>query len=214
MSANSPDEIRFTAQLALALENPVVAQLARKLQQHVPIDAPIREGSKLAAVLVLVRMAGANDNSAELLFIQRAHVERDPWSGHIAFPGGRHDITDESLAKTALRETREEVAVDVERYGKVLGRLDDLAPRARALPPIVVRPFVAVVPADIPFEANHEVADVFWVPVKLLRSAQTQGEHAVLVNGETARFPAYNFGERVVWGLTERIVTQLLTLFD
>lgn len=149
----------------------------------------------------------------ELLFIKRAIVERDPWSGHIAFPGGRIEPGDDTLEDTAVRETMEELALDLS-GGHLLGRLDDLAPRSRSLPPIVVRPFVAVVAADVTFVPSREVAATFWVPLSVLRHPDTQGEHVMEINGVRARFPAYRVEEHLVWGLTERVVRQLLSLLD
>ena len=199
--------------LARTLQHPVIRQLTERLAERVAIDAPIQSDSKLAAVAAIVRISDVN--RAELLFIKRAVLERDPWSGHVAFPGGRREVSDESLAATAVRETREELALDLARYGKLIGRLDDLAPRSLALPPVIVRPFVAVVPPTLLFIPSvREVADAFWVPVALLRSADTQTEYHVNRDGVDTRFPAYGVGAHVVWGLTERVVTQLLPLFD
>lgn len=149
----------------------------------------------------------------ELLFIKRAEMKGDPWSGHIAFPGGRQELVDASLEATAIRETHEELALDLTR-GHLFGRLDDLAPRTRALPPIIVRPFVALVEPDVEFTLSNEVASVFWTPLSALRAPAAQVEHVVTVNGVTARFPAYQIQGHIVWGLTERIVRQLLSFFD
>lgn len=149
----------------------------------------------------------------ELLFIKRAHAEGDPWSGHIAFPGGRFEPVDATLEETAVRETFEELALDL-RLGQLLGRLDDLAPQSRSLPSIIVRPFVAVVAGDLQLVPSREVAATFWVPLTMLRDPRTQAEHVMTVNGLRARFPAYRVSEHLVWGMTERIVRQLLTLFD
>ncbi len=195
------------------MQHPVVDALARRLTELTPIDAPPLADSKLAAVAAVVRIV--DNNKPELLFIKRALLERDPWSGHVAFPGGRYDDGDESLTETAVRETREELSIDIARYGRIIGRLDDLAPRSPALPPIIVRPFVAVVPAAVAFVLNtREVADAFWVPISLLRSPESKTEYRVTRDGVDVRFPAYGVGPHVVWGLTERIVSQLLPLFD
>ncbi len=158
----------------------------------------------MAAVLRVV-------DEPELLFIKRAELERDPWSGHIAFPGGREEPADASLESTAIRETQEELALDL-RLGHMLGRLDDLAPRSRALPPIIVRPFVAVVRPDVEFVLSAEVASVFWVPLSSLCREESKAEHAMLVNGVQVKFPAFRVEQYLVWGLTERIVRQLLPL--
>lgn len=198
--------------LDMALRHPVVEHLQTRLLQLQPVDAPIYAGARHAAVMAVLRVVGDGDNDVELLFIKRAVVARDPWSGHIAFPGGRHDASDSSLEHTAIRETREEVSIDVGRYGRVLGRLDDLAPRSPRLPPIIVRPFVAVVPASLQFVRNHEVADAFWTPVAHMSSVAARAEYELSVDGMSVMFPAYAAGGHVVWGLTERIVTQLLPL--
>lgn len=185
-------------------------QLAQQLTLHMPLDATRTAGVRLAAVAAVFRvMAG----EPELLFIKRAIVEHDPWSGHIAFPGGRIEPGDDTLEDTAVRETREELALDLS-SGELLGRLDDIAPRSRTLPAIIVRPYVAVVSANVTFVPSREVAATFWVPLSVLRSPDTQTEHVMMINGVRARFPAYRVEEHMVWGLTERIVRQLLTLLD
>ncbi len=174
-----------------------------------PADESPWPEARLAAVAAVLRVV----EEPELLFIKRAEVAHDPWSGHVAFPGGRRDLGDVSLEATVIRETREELALDL-RDGQLLGRLDDLAPRSRALPPIIVRPFVAVVSPDVAFVPNREVAGTFWVPLSHLRAVEAQVEYAMDVNGVRAVFPAYAVNGHVVWGLTERIVRQLLSVFD
>lgn len=165
---------------------------------------------RLAAVAAVIRVL---DGEPELLFIKRAILERDPWSGHVAFPGGRIEPGDDTLQDTAIRETFEELALDLN-AGAMLGRLDDLAPRSRSLPPIIVRPFVAVVSSDVTFVPSREVAATFWVPFSVLQHPDTQDEHVMTINGVRAGFPAYRVEEHLVWGLTERIVRQLLSLFE
>lgn len=194
--------------LARALEHPDIRGLARALDAHVPVNATAIEDARLAAVAAVFRVAA---DEPELLFIKRAIVESDPWSGHIAFPGGRIEPGDDTLQDTAVRETMEELSLDLSQ-GAILGRLDDLAPRSRNLPPIVVRPFVAVVTPDVVLVPSREVAATFWVPLSVLRHPETQGEHVMTINGVRARFPAYRVDEHLVWGMTERIVRQLLSL--
>jgi len=160
-----------------------------------------------------VLRAGAPAAPLELLFIKRAEVPHDPWSGHMAFPGGRHEPDDASLEATAVRETREELGLDLT-AGTLLGALDDLAPVSAHLPRIVVRPFVVVVPPPPPLVPSHEVAATFWEPVGRLRDPAARAEHVVTAGERSARFPAYRVGPHLVWGMTERILRQLLSLFD
>ncbi len=200
---------RDVTALTDALLHADVARMVARLHARTASDAVPSPESRMAAVAAVLRVV----EEPELLFIKRAELERDPWSGHVAFPGGRVEPSDTSLEATATRETFEELALDLRR-GRVLGRLDDLAPRTRALPPIIIRPFVAVVAPDVTFVQSAEVASAFWVPLSALRDAGAQAEHVTLVNGVRARFPAYRVREHIVWGLTERIVRQLLPLFE
>ena len=83
-------------------------------------DPPIHEGDRLqAAVSVVIRGRGELD----FLLIKRARSERDPWSGHMALPGGRRDDSDGDLLHTARRETLEETGVDLDRVGAALAAI-------------------------------------------------------------------------------------------
>ena len=186
-----------------------VARVARAIAAHraVEADAP---GARRAAVALLLR-PGAQ--GLELCFIRRAERTGDPWSGHVAFPGGREEPHDDTLEHTALRETFEETGVDVRAGGRVLGRLDDLAPRSPLLPPVLVRPFVAVVPAGTEVVPNDgEVAGAFWVPLRTLHLPETSRESTVTVRGEPVAVTSFRYEEHVIWGMTERILRQLLGL--
>lgn len=196
--------------LALSLRHPLLQRLSTQLAARTARQADFDPAARQAAVAAVLRVT----TEPELLFIKRAEVAGDPWSGHMAFPGGRHDDTDQSLADTAVRETREETAIDLMGSGQLLGVLDDLAPRSPSLPRIMIRPYVAVVSANAIIRANDEVAAHFWVPVAQLRDPATHTEHELLSGGMRQRFPGYRVGPHVAWGLTERIVHQLLGLLD
>ena len=116
-----------------------IARLGAALASHhaIEVDDP---RARRAAVAILIR-PGERDEP-EMFFIQRAVYDPDPWSGQIAFPGGREEPDDESLMHTAIRETFEETQMDLRESAHLLGVLDDLHPRTIQLPAIVVRPFV------------------------------------------------------------------------
>lgn len=145
----------------------------------------------------------------EILLIQRAEREGDPWSGQIALPGGRRSTEDPTLQDTALRETLEETGVDLAEHGLVLGTLDELRPRTPVLPPIIVTPFVAIAPADLPIVTSDELADAFWAPWSTFADPARIDERTVNVRGASWNVPSYAVGERVVWGMTERMLRQL-----
>ncbi|MCC6244328.1 MAG: CoA pyrophosphatase [Gemmatimonadaceae bacterium] len=188
-------------------QHPIVTALAARLAARVPDDEAPWPEARFAAVAAVLRVV----DEPELLFIKRADVAHDPWSGHIAFPGGRSELSDLSLLDTAIRETREELSIEIEPK-QVLGRLDDLAPRSRALPPIIVRPYVAIVSKDAEIIPSREVAASVWVPLRTIQSIDAETEYTIATESGVVRFPAYALNGHVVWGLTERIVRQLMTL--
>ena len=147
-----------------------------------------------------------------MFFIQRAEYEGDPWSGHIAFPGGRAEEGDESLVDTAMRETLEETGIDLRGVSELIGVLDDLHPRTIRLPAVVVRPFVFLVgEVDDPV-LSSEVAGAFWVPLSVLLDRSVWRDTTVKAgNAEISRFAFHHEGY-VVWGMTERILSGLLDL--
>ena len=149
----------------------------------------------------------------ELLLIKRAIHERDPWSGHMALPGGRRDPTDDDLIATALREVSEEVGIVIDRERDFIGALDEVAPRTPRLPPISIAPFIFAVPRDVNTVIHTaEVETAIWVPLSALRDEEAASEILIELEGDSRSFPSLQFGEYVIWGLTHRILTQFLEL--
>jgi 8-oxo-dGTP pyrophosphatase MutT (NUDIX family) len=198
-----------SAELDRLERHPHVVRLMRSLAEHPPLVVEADVGTQRAAILLALRARA--DGEPELLMIKRAEAEGDPWSGHIACPGGRMEPEDGDLAVTAVRETREETGVDVARDGRLLGHLDDLYPRTPTLPPIVIRPYVALVRADVSIVPSHEVAAAFWVPLSALAERGAWMIGTVTVHGMERRVQVFQHGEYTVWGLTERALRQLLT---
>lgn len=190
------------------LEHPDVARVARSLRERPGREVAAYEGARYAAIALVVRPA---TTGPELLMIKRADAPGDPWSGHIACPGGRMDPGDADLAATAVRETREETGLDIAADGALLGALDDLSPRTPRLPPIIIRPFVGVVGRHVEIRANREVAAAFWVPLSAIRERASWGLGTVIVrDAEEARVPTFRHGDHTVWGLTERALRDFL----
>ncbi len=147
----------------------------------------------------------------ELLLIRRAERQGDPWSGHMALPGGREDPTDRGPLHTAMRESREEVGIDL-REDAVLGRLSDVRPISGA-PRIAVSAWVFGVSTGTTVRPNHEVSLAIWVPVReLLHPGASQQYLHALTEGETLALPALAYRDHVIWGLTHRILTEFLEI--
>ncbi|MGZ3500444.1 MAG: NUDIX hydrolase [Gemmatimonadaceae bacterium] len=197
---------------ARLLAQPIMASICAALESHSPVAAEEEEGVRRAAVALIFRL-GEND-LLELLFIKRAVYEGDPWSGQIAFPGGRVEPRDASLEETAIRETREETGIDLTSEGMIVGRLDDLRPRTVRLPAIMVRPFVSLLDRSEPLVLSPEVALSFWLPFAALARVEAWHEDIVSARGIQINARVFHHEQHVIWGMTERILAQLLALLD
>jgi 8-oxo-dGTP pyrophosphatase MutT (NUDIX family) len=200
------------------LELPDVRRLRAALGARPGVRIDNDDGTRRLAAIALVLRPGvgpATNADPELLMIKRAEAEGDPWSGHVACPGGRMEPGDHDLEQTAVRETWEETGVDLARDGQILGALDDISPRTPSLPPIIVRPFVAVVRPELEIVQSSEVAEAFWVPLAALRERAAWGTAMVPVRGQGDRqVTAFRHGDYTVWGLTERVLRQFLQYLD
>jgi 8-oxo-dGTP pyrophosphatase MutT (NUDIX family) len=181
-----------------------LARIASAVRAHIPVPAE-RDGTYFEAAVALILREAPGDG-LELLFIKRAARDDDPWSGQIAFPGGRHDVTDASLEDTALRETHEEVGLDLRRHGAIIGSLDELRPRTPVLPPVIVRPHVATVSADATLGPSDEVAEYFWAPLDAILDPAAARETEIVVRQMRTVRPAIHFRGHVIWGMTEIIL--------
>lgn len=160
-----------------------------------------------AAVALMLRPG----DELEILLIQRAERETDPWSGHMALPGGRRSADDADLVATAFRETEEETGVPLHRVGVVLGALDEVAPLTPRLPPIVIAPVVVAVPGATRATPDRvEVEAAIWVPLSALREEGAVSEILIELQDGNRAFPSLRYREYVIWGLTHRILTQFL----
>ena len=157
---------------------------------------------------------GPADEGVELLLIRRATRDNDPWSGHIAFPGGRRDPSDPDPIATAIRETREEVGIDLVTDAEPIGRLDELRAIARQRPlDLVISPIVFSLrrPVTLALSAR-EVTGAVWVPLAFLASGDARSTHRRTLDGVTSDFPALRYGDYTIWGLTHRILDGFLTI--
>ena len=177
----------------------------RALSAHRPQPKPQAGAHPAAVALILVPGA----DGLETLFIRRAVRAGDPWSGQVALPGGRRDPVDVDLEATAIRETHEELAVDLVRAER-LGVLDDIRPRTQLLPPVLVRPFIFALPNRPSLTPSAEVQSAFWVPLTRFLLPDTRRDVTLPVPGGERTFPAYVLGQDIIWGMTERILSSFI----
>ena len=166
--------------------------------------APVEDETSVRwAAVALIVVSGA------FLLIRRAERTGDPWSGHLALPGGRSEPSDLDLLATAIRETREEVGIVLERTD-VDRVLDDVIPRTPSLPPVAVRPFAFALRERPPVVPNPEVASALWIPLGVVSAPDARHELPVTIRGERRLFPGYRTPVGPIWGMTERILTSFL----
>src|SRR5262249_41037346 len=147
---------------------------------------------------------------AEILLIRRAEHPGDPWSGHMAFPGGRRDEADPSLAATAIRETREEVGLDLATHGELLTRLPDVPAGARGKRVgLTIAPFVFALRGEPALALNGEVAEALWAPLGALGRREGAGTVPYQRDGVSFELPCIRVDGRVIWGLTYHMLESL-----
>jgi 8-oxo-dGTP pyrophosphatase MutT (NUDIX family) len=164
---------------------------------------PAEEGAS-AAVATIFRQG---PTGPEVLFIERATHDGDPWSGHIAFPGGKRDPDDAALLDTAVRETHEEVGLALG-PSQLVVRFEDFYARTNGYQ---VAQFVFALDGDGGALApNPEVAAVLWTPLDALVAPENATTYAFDREGVTLELPAVHLGSRVLWGMTLRMTQVLL----
>ena len=155
-----------------------------------------------AAVAILVR---PTIDDLEVFIVKRAEVDGDPWSGDLAFPGGKKAARDKGVLDAAVREVMEETGIDLKPL-KLLGYLEPINSWVRQT--FMVQPIVYMFEGDPPIKLNYELTKYMWTPMDALRNGKTQAT----VKGYDS--PVYRLGDDVVWGLTRRMLDRLIEIYD
>jgi len=168
-----------------------------------------RDEARRAAVAMILAPGGGELN---VLLIRRAEHEGDPWSGHMAFPGGHRDRDDATLVDTAIRETREEVGIDLGRRGELVSRLDDVQAHARGADlDMVVTPYLFALDRTRPTSIDRsEVAEATWFPLRVFRDERFHGTTPISRGDVRFDFPAFLYEGNAVWGMTYRMIRDFL----
>ena len=174
-----------------------VDEVRSALTHHRPTLHPIREVRHAAVAMVLTE----GERGAEALFIERARHAGDPWSGHMAFPGGRVDPGDVDGQQAAERETLEEVGLSLE-GAELLGRLDDKRGNPRTQPELVISAFVYHAPTPGALSINHEVQEAMWFPLAALLDSVNHVAYKAHAEIEFPGILVGNPDRHIVWGLT------------
>src|SRR5436305_10703993 len=190
-------------------------QIREALARHQPQLAEREPGCAEAAVALVLSGAGGD---LSLCAIRRAEHPADPWSGHMALPGGRAAAADPTPRAVAERETLEEVGL-VLGEAHWLGALSDVPVRIGGgdlrQPSMILSPFVYYPGEEPPpFVPSEEVAEAFWVPLAHLWDPANASHLEWERGGSRLLYPAIRFRGHAIWGITFRILTLFSDVLD
>jgi 8-oxo-dGTP pyrophosphatase MutT (NUDIX family) len=174
---------------------------------------PARVGTDVPRAAVALVLRDGGRAGIELLFIRRAEHEKDPWSGHMGFPGGRAEPGDAGLEATAVRETLEETGLDLREDGEPLGALDEVKALARGRPvDLVIAPFVFRLRRRLDGAPSHEVVSLHWLPLETLLAPGTRSTLQYQHEETLLDLPCLRVDGLVIWGLTYRMFENLVSV--
>lgn len=197
--------------------------LVDKVKDRVPEVMDNRSFSKFAILLPLIE----KDGEIHILFEVRSHQMRSQ-PGEICFPGGRIDKEDESEEDAAVRETMEELGIERR-------QISDIFPLDYIVSPfgMIVYSYAGIIDADVEFQPNPpEVDSLFTVPLsfflekdpKVYRiNFDIQPEESfpydLIAGGENYNWRTrqvdeffYLYEDKVIWGLTAKILTHFMEI--
>jgi len=189
------------------MRHPTLDEIRAALRGKLDAAEEGPEGPAAAVAAVLREGAGG----VELLFIRRAKRRGDPWSGHMAWPGGRREPSDETMVACAVRETREELGLDLDRDAELIGSLRPLRfsssrfTRLRA-----VFAYVFALNGAPVLRPGDEVQEAVWIPLAYFGAWSSRRPWVWLAKWLPPVPPAFRFEGRVIWGLTQSMLGDLL----
>ena len=172
----------------------ILERFAQSLRQEIVSSAN-------AAVAILLR---SNKKDIEVLLVKRAIKLTDPWSGQVALPGGKKNSNDEHLKNTVIRETSEETGIDLRKFCRFLGIMESF--KSVQKPEMKIVPFVFFQEKNQKIKLNDELVEYFWC---LLKDIQ---KNKGVIKFQSKEYPAFIIDNHKIWGLTFRILKNLLLL--
>jgi 8-oxo-dGTP pyrophosphatase MutT (NUDIX family) len=183
--------------------------IRRKLSRHEARRQSLKDVARRAAVAAILRPVPGD---AEVLLIRRAERKGDPWSGHMAFPGGHQEPTDADLRATAIRETLEEVGLDLRQHD-YLGQLDEFQATARGRAVgMIIAPYVFALRSEPVIKPNYEVAEVVWGSLGQMLRGEIDAIKELNYDGDLRRLPGFRVQKHIVWGMTHNMLRSLFSV--
>jgi len=153
-----------------------------------------------AAVALLMKLDNAD---LKTLFVKRVENLADPWSGQMALPGGKRDMSDLNLKQTIMRETLEETNIDLSSGCQFLGVLTAL--RSNPRPSLMILPFVVLLEYEPSIRlSKRELEGFVWIPLRDVIRGKG------IIEFDFGEVSAYTVGHTVIWGLTYRVLEDFI----
>ena len=181
-----------------------LAQLYARFSGQTRDNITLLHTQRCSAV-ALIFYVHQQDSSLRLCFGQRAPYEGDPWSGDMAFPGGKAEKEDQTFHDVARREVWEETGLHLEDCHLVGSLKETRAFGSRTRPPLIVRPMIyAFHKQPALFSLGSELAAAYWIPVSHLWDRDNWTTLVYSANGQP--YPGIRYGEQIIWGFTLRVL--------
>jgi 8-oxo-dGTP pyrophosphatase MutT (NUDIX family) len=191
---------------------PLLQLIETRLAGHRPSRKLLRPLMTRSAVAMILKVL---EGELNILMIKRAERQGDPWSGHMAFPGGRMDRGDRNGFAAAVRETEEEVGLALGPEEPCIGRLSDINARPhKGAFGMAVSPFVFRLEREVTFTPNYEVAEVVWIPLEFLLDTDNREDMVWERAGVKIPMPCYFYEGRRIWGLSLVMLDELMDLVE
>jgi len=159
-------------------------------------------GHAQAAVAIIVK---PKHNDLEFFLVKRAEVDDDPWSGDMAFPGGKKNPQDHNLLDTVMREVLEETSIDLNKE-IIIGYMEPIYSSVKT--DLAVQPIIYLFEDYPEVKLNYELTKFIWVALSEIKEGKTQSK----IKGWKG--PVYKIQGETVWGLTFRMLEKLFKLLD
>lgn len=153
--------------------------------------------NKLASILVVIY----GESPIVVMTEKPKHMKFH--AGEISFPGGKLDSTDSNLLETALRETSEEIGLNI-KPDQVIGQLEPVITLNSGF---TILPFVSVVDEIPPLSANAEVEKIFHIPLESF--LKTMANDPDPSHNLIQEMYTFEYQGNIVWGASARVLKQI-----
>ena len=180
--------------------------IKQKLEKLNPIEST---SLQKAGVFIGILYHDDYINNPEIIFTQRS-TKLSTHSGEVSFPGGKWDEQDKNLFETALRESNEEINLNIEDV-VLAGSLNYLVSKHK----IEVNPYVGLITKKQNLVDNDEIEKIFTVPLEFLTDKKNAKLHKIERKNRNVIVPSWVYNDQIIWGLTAMITADFVnTCFD